>query len=182
MGADPACVDPAMPMTWTFQHRMKVAPHPFENLDFKAAQRLVRARFTSREQVLEAVQAGRLSSFARERPRQYGRIHHQRVLAWLGLAVEDPLPLKDWHGITAPSKQPGFTPRQGQYLAFIHYYTKVNGRPPAEADFQRFFQVSPPAVHDMIVLLEHAGWISRVPGQGRSIMLKLTRDQLPDLE
>ncbi len=26
-----------------------------------------------------------------------------------------------------------FTPRQGQYLAFIHTYTLVNGRPPAEA-------------------------------------------------
>jgi hypothetical protein len=27
-----------------------------------------------------------------------------------------------------------FTPKQGQYLAFIHAYTLVNGRPPAEAD------------------------------------------------
>jgi len=160
---------------------MKLAPHPFEELDHKAARRLVRAGFTSREQVLEAVQTGRLSASAPERPRQYGRIHHQRVLTWLGLPVRDPLPLKDWHGITAPSKQPGFTPRQGQYLAFIYYYTKVNGRPPAEADFEGFFQVSPPAVHDMIVTLEHAGWISRMPGQSRSIILKLTRDQLPDL-
>ena len=160
---------------------MKVAPHPFENLAHKAAHRLVRAGFTSREQVLEAVQAGRLSSFASERPRQYGRIHHQRVLTWLGLPVEDPLPLRGWRGMTALPKQPGFTPRQRQYLAFIYYYTKVNGRPPAEADFEGFFQVSPPAVHDMIVTLEHAGWISRMPGQSRSIILKLTRDQLPDL-
>ena len=171
-----------MRIAWIFQHHMKVAPTPFEDLDFKAAHRLARAGFTSREEVLEAVQAGRLSASARERPRQYGRIHHQRVLTWLGLPVKDPLPLKDWHGTTAPSKQPGFTPRQGQYLAFIHYYAKVNGRPPAEADFEVFFQVSPPSVHDMIVTLEHAGWISRVPGQGRSIMLNLTRDQLPDLE
>ena len=28
--------------------------------------------------------------------------------------------------------------KQGQYLAFIHYYTKVNGKPPAEADMQRY--------------------------------------------
>ncbi len=27
-----------------------------------------------------------------------------------------------------------FTPKQGQYLAFIHAYTLLNGRPPAEAD------------------------------------------------
>jgi hypothetical protein len=29
-----------------------------------------------------------------------------------------------------------YTPKQGQYLAFIYYYTKIHGRPPAEADFQ----------------------------------------------
>ena len=68
--------NPAMPIAWTFQHHMKAAPHPFEDLDFKAAQRLVRAGFTSREQVLEAVQTGRLSASARERPRQYGRSYH----------------------------------------------------------------------------------------------------------
>ena len=39
-----------------------------------------------------------------------------------------------------------YTPRQGQYLAFIYYYTRVNGRAPAEADMQRYFRVSPPAV------------------------------------
>jgi hypothetical protein len=33
-----------------------------------------------------------------------------------------------------------FTEKQGQYLAFIYYHTKVNGRPPAEADMQRYFE------------------------------------------
>ena len=47
-----------------------------------------------------------------------------------------------------------YTPRQGQYLAFIHYYTKLNGRPPAEADMQRYFRVSPPTVHQMVLNLE----------------------------
>jgi hypothetical protein len=37
-----------------------------------------------------------------------------------------------------------FTAKQGQYLAFIHYYTKVNDCPPAEADMQRYFRVTPP--------------------------------------
>ena len=36
------------------------------------------------------------------------------------------------------------TPKQGLYLAFIHAYTLVNGRPPAEADMIRFFRVTPP--------------------------------------
>jgi hypothetical protein len=35
-----------------------------------------------------------------------------------------------------------FSPKQGQYLAFIHAYTLVNGRPPAEADMIRFFRVT----------------------------------------
>jgi hypothetical protein len=48
---------------------------------------------------------------------------------------------------SATVSRPVFTPRQGQYLAFIHAYTLVNGRPPAEADMMRFFRVTPPAVH-----------------------------------
>jgi hypothetical protein len=27
-----------------------------------------------------------------------------------------------------------FTPKQGQYLAFIHLYTRLNRRPPAETE------------------------------------------------
>ena len=56
-----------------------------------------------------------------------------------------------------------FTPRQGQYLAFIHAYTLVNGRPPAEADMQRFFRVTPPSVYQMVLTLERDGLISRRP-------------------
>jgi repressor LexA len=76
---------------------------------------------------------------------------------------------------------PDYTAKQGQYLAFIYYYTKLNARPPAEADIQRYFELSPPAVHQMIVTLERMGFITRVPGQSRSIRLQLTREQLPDL-
>ena len=75
-----------------------------------------------------------------------------------------------------------FTEKQGQYLAFIYYYTKVNGRPPAEADMQRYFRVTPPSVHQMVLTLEANGFIERVPGRGRSIHLKIPREQLPDLE
>lgn len=75
-----------------------------------------------------------------------------------------------------------FTEKQGQYLAFIHYYTKLSGRPPAEADMQRYFRVTPPSVHQMVLALEANGFIERVPGQGRSIRLKIPREQLPDLE
>ena len=40
-----------------------------------------------------------------------------------------------------PRVAPLFTKKQGQYLAFIHAYTLVLGRPPAEADLQRHFRV-----------------------------------------
>ena len=75
-----------------------------------------------------------------------------------------------------------YTEKQGQYLAFIYYYTKINGHPPSEAEMQRYFGVSPPSVHQMIVTLERYGLIERVPGQARSIRLLLPRDQIPDLE
>ena len=75
-----------------------------------------------------------------------------------------------------------FTPKQGQYLAFIYYYTKIHGRAPAEADLQRFFRVTPPVVHQMINTLTARGLIDREPGTARSIRLRLTRAELPDLE
>jgi DNA-binding MarR family transcriptional regulator len=78
--------------------------------------------------------------------------------------------------------RPPFTPLQGQYLAFIHAYTLVNGRPPAEADMMRFFRVTPPTVHRMVLALEQAGLISRQPGMPRSIVIKVDRAGLPMLE
>jgi repressor LexA len=65
---------------------------------------------------------------------------------------------------------------------YIHYYTKIHGRLPAEADLQRFYRVSPPVVHQMIKTLEARGFIERQAGVARSIRLRLTRAQLPDLD
>ena len=75
-----------------------------------------------------------------------------------------------------------FTETQGQYLAFIHLYTKLNRRPPAEADMQAYFQVTPPSVHQMVVQLEKRGLIRRQPRAARSIELLLAPDQLPPLK
>jgi DNA-binding MarR family transcriptional regulator len=76
---------------------------------------------------------------------------------------------------------PKFTETQGQYLAFIHAYALVNGRPPAEADMQRFFAVTPPSVHSMIKELERRGLITRIPRQPRSIVLSVPESELPRL-
>ena len=76
----------------------------------------------------------------------------------------------------------GYTHKQGQYLAFIYYYTKINRRPPAEADIQRYFCVTPPTVHQMILRIEEKGLIKRIPGQARSIEVLLPLEQLPPLD
>jgi len=78
--------------------------------------------------------------------------------------------------------KPRFTPTQGQYLAFIDAYTRVNTRPPAEADIQRRFGVSPPSVHQMVLALERAGLISRQPRAPRSIEVLVPPEGLPVLE
>jgi repressor LexA len=82
-------------------------------------------------------------------------------------------------GVSLPAKT--FTLKQGQYLAFIHLYTRLHRRPPAEADMQQFFRVSPPSVHQMIVTLERAGLIRRQPRTPRSIELLVDPKQLPEL-
>lgn len=75
-----------------------------------------------------------------------------------------------------------FTARQGQYLAFIYYYDKINRRTPAEADIQKYFKVSPPTVHQMILTLEAGGYIERTPGLARSIRVLVPPNELPNLE
>lgn len=75
-----------------------------------------------------------------------------------------------------------YSRKQGQYLAFIYYYTKLHRRPPAEKDMQAYFGVTPPSVHQMVLKLEEKGLIARTPRQARSIQLLLERSQLPDLE
>ena len=75
-----------------------------------------------------------------------------------------------------------FTEKQGQYLAFIYTYALLNRQPPSEADFQRFFRVTPPSVHQMIKQLEKLGLIRRTPRQARSIELLVPEDELPRLQ
>jgi DNA-binding FadR family transcriptional regulator len=55
------------------------------------------------------------------------------------------------------------------------------GRPPAEADLQRHFQVTPPWVRQMVLTVERAGLIRRRPGVARNIELLVEPDRLPQL-
>lgn len=81
----------------------------------------------------------------------------------------------------APQPKPRFTAKQGQYLAFIHWYTKLHRRPPAEADLQRYFRVTAPAAHAMVLTLERQGLIDRGRGQARSIRIRIPAREIPDL-
>jgi hypothetical protein len=85
-------------------------------------------------------------------------------------------------GAARSSSVQSFTEKQGQYLAFIYTYAHMFRRPPAEADMQRHFQVSPPSVHQMIVTLERNGLIRRQPGVARSIQILVAPKDLPILD
>jgi len=75
---------------------------------------------------------------------------------------------------------PTYTERQGQFLAYIHQYSILNGCAPEEADMRRFFQITPPSVHSMVLTLERRGFIR--PGQARSITLIVSPESLPPLK
>ena len=81
--------------------------------------------------------------------------------------------------VSRPAKD--FTPKQGQYLAYIYAYTRLHRRPPAETDLREYFRVSPPSVHQMLLNLERAGLIRRQPRVARSIELLVDPKYLPDL-
>ncbi len=75
-----------------------------------------------------------------------------------------------------------WTEKQGQYLAFIHSYSKINRRAPAESDLEKYFRVAAPTIHQMVLKLEEKGLISRVPGQARSIKILVPAENIPALE
>ena len=47
---------------------------------------------------------------------------------------------------------------------------------------QQYFRTTPPSVHQMVLMLDRKGLISRVPGAPRTIRVLLDQDELPELE
>jgi len=74
-----------------------------------------------------------------------------------------------------------FTAKQGQYLAFIWAYSRINGRAPAEVDFQRYFKVTAPSVHQMLKTLHKLALIDKQSGVARGIQLRVPPTELPIL-
>ncbi|MCL1078665.1 MarR family transcriptional regulator [Parashewanella spongiae] len=83
--------------------------------------------------------------------------------------------------IPASEKVP-FTEKQGQYLAFIKMYIKVNKIPPAHTDFQEYFDVTPPTVNQMIKTLENKGLIRKKPKTPRNISVLAPDELIPALK
>lgn len=91
----------------------------------------------------------------------------------------------------APRKSPAAPPsagaptrQQGQFLSFIREYMMRNhaGVAPTHADFQRFFNLTPPSVNSMLIRLEERGFIRRIPGKARAIELTINPDWIPPLD
>ena len=93
-------------------------------------------------------------------------------------------------GVSAEASHPSArsadqpTPKQGQFLAYIHAYMRSNyaGIAPTHAELQRFFKLTAPSVNSMLVRLEQRGFIGRTPGQARGITLAIEPALLPELE
>lgn len=75
-----------------------------------------------------------------------------------------------------------YTEKQGQYLAFIFYYTKINRVPPAQADFEAYFHTDPSTVHQMILQLEKKSLIRRILNTPRTISIAISEEKLPKLK
>lgn len=96
-----------------------------------------------------------------------------------GLAGEvDP----GWHMLRPAISRLDMSPKQGQYLAFIHMYTQLHRRAPAEAEIQAYFRTTPPSVHEMLKTLARKQFISRAAGVARSVCVLLAPHELPELE
>jgi hypothetical protein len=90
-----------------------------------------------------------------------------------------------------PSKDPPSAPppgaptrQQGQFLSFIREYMLRNeaGVAPTHADLQRFFNLTAPSVHSMLIRLEKRGFIRRIPGRARAIVIICPPDWIPPLD
>jgi DNA-binding MarR family transcriptional regulator len=46
----------------------------------------------------------------------------------------------------------------------------------------RFFGVTPPSAHSMVVKLEELGLVTREPGVARSVRIVIPEDEVPKLE
>jgi hypothetical protein len=61
------------------------------------------------------------------------------------------------------------TVRQAEYLAFIRAFTDRWGVPPSFDEIGRHFMTTAPSVNNMVKTLEARGFLTRIPGQARTL-------------
>jgi hypothetical protein len=177
------------PRRGSSQRRLQVAEHeaPFGPIDGRAAHAnagdnvLVAGTAVGRQQNLRPLELARRMLATAQKPQEF---------VAFGLAQFDPVTyihrsllrvrggdnqLNRMAGVSRPAKT--FTPKQGQYLAFIYVYTRLH----AETDMRQYFRVSPPSVHQMVLTLERAGFVRKQPGVARSIEMLVDPKHLPVL-
>ena len=78
----------------------------------------------------------------------------------------------------------GPTPQQGQFLAYIRDYMlrNLHALAPTHAEFQKFFNLTPPSVNSMLKRLDERGFIRRIPGKARAIELTIDPELIPILD
>lgn len=81
----------------------------------------------------------------------------------------------------SPPAKPKYTVTQGQYLAFIHHYIKMNRQAPSFDEIGKYFYAAPSSVNQMIKTLVSKGLISKEAGVSRSIRLLIDEKDLPEL-
>lgn len=140
--------------------------YPFDVLDALAQEGLIAGSPRSRSVTLT----------------QEGVARASRLLAGGGLALR-PIagePARP-EGAAQRGRRGAPTPRQAQYLAYIHHYTRLHGLPPSENEIADRFGVSGPSAHRMVVSLEARGLLAREPGQPRSLRVLVPWEALPEL-
>jgi hypothetical protein len=74
------------------------------------------------------------------------------------------------------------TPRQGQFLAFIHLYRKLHRQGPSEQDMALYFGVKPAGVRAMLAKLKELGLVNEKAGDPRSLRVSSPKGDIPALE
>lgn len=75
-----------------------------------------------------------------------------------------------------------YSPRQGQFIAFIHHYTKVSGQAPTDRDVERYFKISSSAAREMIERLEWGKFVACSDTKPRTLRVLIPAEQVPLLE
>jgi len=75
-----------------------------------------------------------------------------------------------------PPKAAAPTARQAEYLTFIRAFTERWGIPPSFEEIGRHFMTTAPSVNSMVKTLERRGFLTRIPGQARTLRVIVAAD------